>query len=97
MDQDKTSLGARVRHWRIHRTGRRSKALGALLVGVYEDKKLKFAEGSEPASMINFCAVYHLNWKRSVLKAVPFSMFRQSVGAVGTKVDRCRNEALPLG
>ena len=44
--------------------------------------------------MINFCAVYHPNWKRSVLKAVPFSIpavgrSRWDQGLTAAEMKRC--------
>ena len=43
MDQDKAASGARVRHRGIHQPEGSRKYFGALLVGFYEGKKLKFA------------------------------------------------------
>jgi hypothetical protein len=42
MGQGQAPIGARIRDWRIRRTGRGSEAFWALLVGVYESKRLKF-------------------------------------------------------
>jgi bifunctional non-homologous end joining protein LigD len=62
------------------------KFFGALLVGFYEGKKLKFAGRVGTGFSDKLLSTRFSKLDKFVLKSVPFITFRQLVGAVGTKV-----------
>ena len=74
------------------------KHFGALLVGVYEDKKLKFA--GRVGTGFNDKILRSLSSKLEKIRVESCPFFNvPAVGRspLGSRVDRCRNEALPLG
>ena len=73
------------------------KHLGALLVGLYEGTNLKFAGRVGTGSVKNFCARSLITWRRFELRVALSLISRHPTQPLGPRVNRRRNEALPLG
>jgi bifunctional non-homologous end joining protein LigD len=73
------------------------KYFGALLVGFYEGNKLKFAGRVGTGFSEKLLSTLFSQLNKIRVDKCPFSTFRRRPKSLGPRVDRCRNETLPLG